>query len=576
MKTARRRPQAAPAGVKQAESGFSRWRLALLAAAFFLTLEAYWPSVQGPFLFDDEYLPFMTPGFVEKGVVELTARPLLTAGFWLNAKLFGLEPFSYHLINVLLHFINGVLIFLAVRKLLEMAEEQVARREWLAALAGAVFLLHPVQTESVAYVAGRSESFSLLFFLSAYSLFLYKRHDGIGWNAAAGVLGLFCAAFLTKEHTAVLPALLVWTDVFFRDGRRPLDMVRRNWRLYVPLAVAAAAGLVLVWRVLVMSATAGFAMKELPWHHYFFTQWRALWVYLRLFVLPVGLNADYDFALSRGPLEHGAIFGLIGLLILAGAAWRMRKRFPLALFGMVVFLLLIAPTSSIAPIKDPVAERRLYLPFLGLLLALCDLARAWKTTAMSKAALAAVVLAALSYGTYVRSAVWADPVRLWEDTIAKSPGNSRAHFQLAMSYYHNERCPEALKKFEDAERTGKRDHRLLVDWGLAHDCLNQSDQAMAKFREAAALENTAHVHSLIGMMLAKQNRLEESLAELNEAAKLDPAFDMTYVYRGNVYLLRKEWEQAGGDYRKALSLNPQNEAAQQGLASLAKQRGRAR
>ncbi|HUQ94702.1 MAG TPA: tetratricopeptide repeat protein [Bryobacteraceae bacterium] len=537
------------------------------AAVLFLVWEAYWPAIHGPFVFDDEYLPFHDDRF-------LTSLPrfVMNLSFFLNRRLFGLEPFSYHLFNLIFHTINGGLMFLALRKLLAIAGWERSAAKLLAAFSAALFLLHPALTESVAYVSARSESLSLMFFLSSFTLFLYQREGGIAWPGALGVIALFGAAVLTKEHAAVLPGLLLWTDWYFADGR-PVETIRRNWRVYLPMLGMGAAGLGFVWRILGQASTAGFGMKDLPWHDYLFTQWRALWVYLRLFVVPAGLNADYEFPISRSPLDHGALFGLMGLIALLGASFYYRRKFPLVFYGLVVFFLLIAPTSSFVPIKDPVAERRLYLPFLGLLAALCDLLRHVRASQGWKVGGMAAVLLLLTGLTYARSTVWGDPIRLWEDTAQKSPGNYRAHFQLAMAYYQSQRCQEAVKKFEDAARVSKPEHTLLVDWGLAYVCLNQHDQALSKLREAATLQNTAHVRAHIGMVLARQNKLGAALDELNEAVKLDAGYDMSYLFRGKVFLLLNEYEKAELDLRKALALNPNNEPAQQDLASLERRRG---
>ncbi|MBL8220111.1 MAG: hypothetical protein JNL62_12830 [Bryobacterales bacterium] len=573
---------AAPASTSQ--TGLPMWTWpALLAAALAVVLEIYWPAIRGPFVFDDEYLAFRDPGFLERGLWSLnpTVRPFLHLSYWLNLYFSGPEDtFSYHLWNVLLHFANSVMMFFAVRKLLAMVGEEGQRGRMLAGFAAAVFLVHPVHTEAVAYIAGRSESYSLLWFLSAYVLFLYRREEGVGWLPALGILALFGAAFLSKEHTAVLPALFVLTDVYF-SKTGAVDGVRRNWRLYGPMVAVGAAGVALVVKVLSEASTAGF--RVLPWYEYLFTQWRAIWVYLKLAFLPIGLNADYFVPISHTPLEHGALFGLIGLLALLGAAFHYRKQFPLALFGVLVFFLLLAPTSSIVPIKDPIAERRLYLPFLGLLLALCDVLRRWNASRTLQWGAMGLVLALLAMGTYRRSEIWSDPMKLWSDTAAKGPDNSRAQFQLAMVHYTRGECAEALDKFALAEKAGmKKDYSLYLDWGLAYDCLNDPARAEAKFRQAAALydkeraENKAHVRALIGMALARQSKPGAALEELKEAEKLDPNYDITYVYRGKVFLLMNEPDRAEAEYRKALAVRPNSEAARQALQELAQRRGSAR
>ena len=101
---------------------------------------------------------------------------------------------------------------------------------------------------------------------------------------------------------------------------------------------------------------------------------------MRLFVVPIGQNLDPQVDISRTILDHGAIIGLAALLAVSVLAWIYRRRFPLASYGWFVFLILLAPTSSFVPIRDPMAERRLYLPFIGLLFITVEFLRRWKTT----------------------------------------------------------------------------------------------------------------------------------------------------------------------------------------------------
>jgi len=228
-------------------------------------------------------------------------------------------------------------------------------------------------------------------------------------------------------------------------------------------------------------------------------------------------------------------------------------------------LVTLAPTSSIIPILDPAAERRMYLPLFGLALATTELLGRWKATPWRLTAVTCTVLAAAGVLTWRRNHVWSDAVALWEDTVAKSPAKQRPHFQLAYAYYERGRCREAVQQYARAAALGKPDYRLLVDWAMAYDCAGQAEEALAKLRQAAELERTAHVLALIGMIHGKQGRRAEALAALEQAAQLDPHFDMIYVYRGNVYLSAGQPEAAAGEYRRALEINPRNQAAREGL-----------
>ena len=380
------------------------------------------------------------------------------------------------------------------------------------------------------------------------------------------MLALFAAAALTKEHTVVLPALLLLTDYFWNP---PFSFqgIRRNWRLYAPVVISAAALGMFLLRKLRGAETAGFAIKDLTWYQYFITECRAFWVYIRLFLFPAGLDIDYDFPISHSLLEHGAIFGLVAIVAAVAAAFYYRRQYPLAAYGFFTFLILMAPTSSFIPIKDPVAERRLYLSMIGLLLITLECLRRVDVRQPKWMAAMAAVLLLAAIATNRRNVVWTDAVVLWEDTVAKSPGNARAHFQLAQAYYDRGDYAKALPQYEKVAQLQKPDDRLFIDWGLAYDQLNQPDQALTKLKQAAAMNPTAHVYSQIGMVYGKQGRNAEALEALARAEQFNPNFEMTYVYRGGVRQNMGDLQGAIKDFRQGLAINPNNQRAAQALVN---------
>ena len=465
----------------------------------------------------------------------------------------------YHLTNVFLHFLGSLVIALVAARLLELAGTTGRARNILSVIAGGLFLLHPLQTESVAYVASRSEVLSVLLYFSAFAVFLYRRTESMTILRAAAIVVLFAAAISTKEHTLTLAALLLLTDYYWGLGG-----FRKNGLLYGMLAAAGVGGAFVIWRELKDAPTAGFSVAGLTPATYFFTQCRVIWTYVRLFFLPFGQNVDPDVAVSHSLLDHGAIFGLVALVALVAAAWIYRKRWPLAAFGIFMFLLLLAPTSSFVPILDVSAERRMYLPFLGLVLVCLEFLRRLK---ISQAAWAgAAILAVCSVLTYQRSAVWANPVTLWQDAANKSPRKWRPHFQLASALYESGNCAEAAQNFEAASRLEQPAFDLLLDWGLALDCAGNWQDALVKLQQSAALQPSAHVQSQIGMVYAKHNKFEEALAALAQAQAIDPNFEMTYVYRGKIFEATGDKAAAAAQYQRALALNPFNSVARDALA----------
>jgi tetratricopeptide (TPR) repeat protein len=575
-KAARRQSSAAAVAAPAAATDPRWWYIAGFFALCVAGLQAYGSVLNGPFLFDDSYLPFRAPNFPSNLSAWIRGnRPLLMLSYWINYQISPVDTLWYHLYNIFFHTLNSLFVFLIVRKIASYPEARAGAEPdriqtlLLSTFAAGLFLLHPVQTESVSYVASRSESLSLLFFFAAFTLFLYRRTDAVSWRVAAGVLVLYGAAVSVKEHTVALIGVLLLTDFYWNPGFS-FAGIKRNWRLYVPVALGAAAGTVVVWRVLSRASTAGFNIKEFTWYQYFFTQCRAFFLYLRLVFFPIDQNADYNYPISRTLTDHGAVFGLIGILALAALAIFYRKRYRLASYGFFVYLALLAPTSSFVPIQDPAAERRLYLPMIGMLFILVDLAQRLPLRRPALAAGLAAVLLAAGVATYQRNQVWTSDVALWQDTVQKSPDNVRAHFQLAFAYHFGiQRCDLAIPEYAAVDSIGgpgyDRRLSLLVDWGEALDCANRPDEALAKLRDAAALEPSAHVYEEIGMVAAKHDRFTEALDAFAMAEKLDPNYVMTYVNRGALYEKRQQYIPAYQNYQRAITLEPSNQPAAVGL-----------
>src|SRR5688572_15606756 len=318
MKKANRRlPVERPASAGTGVQGPSRVRswhwLAGFGAALLIALFVYGPALSGPFLFDDVYLPFYLPGFAAQPLTDWLRgmRPVLMFTFWFSHRLSGLDPTAYHLFNILIHVLSALLVFAVTRRLAGMANIGSPQRNLLAIFGAGLFLLHPIQTESVAYIASRSEGLSGFFLLAAFCLFLHRAIPAISFASSLAVLVIFGVATLTKEHAVVLPAVLLLTDYYWNPGFS-FAGIRRNWRLSLPMPAGAALGGAFVLRVLLMADTAGFGMKDLPWYQYFFTQCKVIWTYIRMTLLPFGQNADPDFPIARSFFEPGVLAALLG------------------------------------------------------------------------------------------------------------------------------------------------------------------------------------------------------------------------------------------------------------------------
>ncbi len=564
-----KRPAAAAIAVAQPPQQHIWPYFAAVCIAVFAVFEIYWPAIRGPFLLDDSYLPYQLPGFSPALTNWIHGvRPLLMFSYWLNFQYGGNEDtFGYHFVNLILHLCNGFFIFLAVRKILSWAEVEKWPSAVFAIFAAGLFLFHPMQTESVSYIASRSETLSVFWVLAGFVVFLYRKGDALSIPRIIAVLALFAAAVLTKEHTAVFAVLLLLTDYYWNPGFS-LRGIRRNWKLYAPIAAGSVLALRFVWQVIKGADSAGFSVKQFTWYQYFFTECRAIFHYLFMFVLPVGQNVDEDFPISRTVFDHLAIVAMIALAGITIVAWIYRRRFPLASYGWLTFLILIAPTSSFVPILDPYVERRLYLPFIGLLFVVIEFLRRWKTSRNVLITVLSVVLVLEAGATYQRNELWGNAIDMWKDSVAKSPNKVRPRFQLALKYYQAGQCTDSVEEFGRAAQVEPPTWSLLLDWGLAYDCAGNSDEAIAKFNQAALIEKDAHVYSQLGMEYGKMGKYPQALDALDTAVKLEPTFAMTYFYLGNIHNIQGDRSRAVEEYRHAVALDPQNQVARDALARL--------
>ncbi len=549
----------------------------LLGLAVALAWVAYSPAINGGYVFDDITLTFRSdPNFAARGATDVVrgVRPLVELSHWAVYQLTDGRPFLHHLLSVLVHAASSVLLGYILLRLLTLVGAVSRSTPWIAALGAGIFLLHPANTEAVAYITSRSEVLSVFFYLAALAVFLERNEPPVSWRRAIAVLALFVLALLSKEHSLTLPIALVMLDLWiYRQS--PAGLLRNGWRLYGLMLAGAAMGALLVAKVLQGAVTAGFGMKDLSWWEYLLTQGRAIVLYLRLFLLPVGQNGDYLFPISHTPLEYGAIFYWAALIAAAIAALIYRKRAPLVSLGFLLFLVLLLPTSSILPIQDAAVERRVYLSSIGLLIATAGFLRRIELPLSTLRYAGLALLLVLTIGTFQRSEVWASHDAFWNDVLAKNPDSWRANVQVGLTALESGRCQEALERFEKAlpHAAANFAAALHMNYARALDCAGRPAEAEKEFRASLAIENQAATWTQLGVFYARAERSAEALDAFNRAVALNPEFPLAYSNRGNLHARLGDCALAVPDFEKALQLMPSNATAQRGL-TYCRERGR--
>ena len=518
----------------------------------------YRPALHGAFVFDDLALPFqLTNGEAPLSAWLSGVRPVLMLSYWVNHALSS-DPFGYHLFNVMVHALNTSMVFLILRRLLTLASWPAARVRLGASIGAAVFLVHPLATESVSYIAGRSESLAAALVLAAYVWFLERREVEVRWRDATLVILLFGLAVATKENMAALAVVLLLTDwVFPRESTR---------RVYLLLAPAAILAIGWIGRALLHGGNAGFSIREFTWYQYGFTQLRAIFAYARMAALPVGLSVDHDFPISYTIFQHGSWCYGIALLTVTLLAFRGRRTHPLAFFGLLMFLTLLAPTSSVVPIADPLVERRMYLPLIGLILIGCDAATHLRASPPFAWSLVVSFLLALSVFTWDRNVLWGHPEQLLGSAALQSTHNPRPVANLTEMLIAENRCEQALPWLERADRLLPHNHVIEASWGRTLECLGKRQEALAHIRTAVQIHPTSKLLELMGLLYAEMGQMNAAGQALREAVNMDPGAGSAHRSLALWYEAMHRLTDAAEEYRAALAVDSYDRKAGLGLA----------
>jgi Flp pilus assembly protein TadD len=533
---------------------------------------------------DDDYLldnPRVREGLTWGGIRwALTAtwshnwHPLTWISHMADVSLFGLDPAGHHLVSAGVHAANAVLLFL----LLALATGRV----WPPALGAALFALHPLRVESVAWAAERKDVLSACLYLAAAAAHVrHARRPGGGRYAA--VLLLFALALLAKPMAVTLPLALLLLD-FWPLGRlgRPGDGGRLHpWALLaekVPLLLLSAASALVTYLVQASTGALNLHLQQRllarlrngavsAVHYLVHTVW------------PEGLAVFYPFREEGGPWTSLAALALLAGLTLA--VLLARRRAPWAAFGWGWYLAAVLPVLGLVQVGgQAMADRYTYLPSAGLMSA-----AAWGTARLlrGRRALvpilpAALLLLFLLAGLTRRQvAHWRDSVTLFGHAVAVTEGNWLAWSNLGHAFYSAGDNRRAV----DAYQRALEDHGAYVqarnNLALALVGLGRFPEALSQYREAVRLApDYQPAHLNLGALLARLGSLEEALAEYREALRLDPGSAEAHNNLGTLLLRLSRTEEAEGHFRTALGLKEYYADARFNLGLALELRGRDR
>jgi tetratricopeptide (TPR) repeat protein len=506
-----------------------------LTAILALTLWTFWGVRLSPFHFDDALFlesPQVTmPGDPWYLLRPSQSRQLTYLSFYWNYRLFGNDAKGYHLVNLALHCLNVVGVYLFVRLLMKAprAEEREPVRRWLPLVSAGIFALHPVQSEVVNYIYQRSALLAALFSLIALIAFLHLPAPGRNWFwlSLAGLSTLM--ASLSKETALVLPAVmcaLAWLGLS-RDGKEwRIDLRVRLAAAGVSLLMFSAVGWVLYNLHSKGERTVGIgAVRDSL--HYLNGQAQVVVAYIGLLFWPKGLVIDHAFRASP-PLSPYSILCCLVVLTLIIFFVAIRRMNPVVSACGLGFFILLAPNSSIIPSADLMFEHRLYLPMIAgsvilgwLLLRACALFPRREMAREAAGLLAAAgVLIAFSLTGRNRTFVWEDNIRLWSDAAEKAPWNPRAHYNLGAAYLQSDRW-KAYREFERTVALQPGHASALYNLGWLEQSAGRLDAASAHYIAAINADaNHWQSHLNLANLEVLQGRPDMAIREFRTTIRL--------------------------------------------------------
>jgi tetratricopeptide (TPR) repeat protein len=479
--------------------------------------------------------------------------PYLTLA--INYEIGGLNPLTYHIFNFFIHYGAAVFLYLLSLETWNTPAMQGASptfsKKWVAFLTAGIFLLHPLQTESVTYVIQRSESMAGMFYLATLYFYVRARMEGernlaLGYFLLAGVAAL-CSAF-SKATAVTLPAMIVTYELFFfKTSFRDLLRKKMVFLLLIPAGLVVSHELKpLIERGFFYDPGITFTRKQ-----YILTQFSVLLTYLRLYFWPANQNLDWDFPLVSQFFEPKTIASLIILLVLVVLAVLAYRRFRLVSLGIVGFFITLAPTSSIIPLNDVIFEHRMYLAVAFLAMGcvqilLWILARVGERSRATQGMALAVAIVAVTMGltaiTHGRNQVWVSGLSLWSDAAQKSPNKARPHnnYGRALYVFGMSMTEAAKREFEVANKISPK---WEVPWhNLALAYYEEGDYQRAIEFDLEALKRKANYKASLYQLGRSYKQLEQwddARSYLERLVKLNPGYRYLAAYLDLLQIYRK-------------------------------------
>jgi protein O-mannosyl-transferase len=562
-----------------------------------IILIIYSNSVENPFLFDDFHVIFRNPSIknannysnffsnptLESGLLKesVSYRPLLMVTFALNYSFGAMNPFGYHLLNIFIHMGCAIFVYFIILFMLRLSnsgkESDFSKDSLIAFFGALLFAVHPVQTESVTLITGRSSSLMALFFLGSFCTYLgyvNTRKFSFLLLSSAG----YCCALLAKEVAITLVVLLSIFMIFFPLGR---SWRERLYTLapYIFLTIVYVLIRIHFWGVSSFSSPFPRTLYE-----NLLTQTRAWVFYLKTLILPINLSVVYDFPISHSILEGQVLISILILSSLFLIFWKISQSYRIIGFFALWFAITISPTNSLISQSDVVTDRWLYLSSVGYAVILAVLAgllfkiRIKGKSLTSKIIfffLCALVVELYGYGTALRNFTWANEWMLWEDAALKSPNRPGPHNGLGLAFANVGRFDEAIEELKRAIEISPYYGGPYLNLGVVYYRLGRYEEAIQAYQKAISLDTNLAMdgHNNLGVLYTKQGETEKAITEFQKSIEAHSENPAAYYNLWEIYYKKGNIDEAILVLEKVIQFQPEYFNAYGALALLYEKKG---
>jgi tetratricopeptide (TPR) repeat protein len=530
-----------------------------------VVIATYFPALQGGMLMDDELLTRHPVVVGPNGLyrIWLTTEPqdywpVTNTVFWIEWRLWGKHIEGYHLVNLLLHVANCLLVWGVLRRL-------AVPGAFFAAL---LFAVHPVNVESVAWVSQLKSLLAIFFGLLSVWWWLKEENQGTTtqpcakWFGGWQVLSFFAfvMAMLSKGSVAVLPIVLLLI-AWWRHGR---IAIRDFWRTAPFFAVAVALTFV---NISFQTHGTQSAIRSASFAERIAGAGATIWFYLGKALFPI----DLAFIYRNWDIEAGNLLWWLPALaavIVTGSLiyWRSVRWCRAALFAWLYFCISLLPVMGLVDVGfmkySLVADHYQYMALIGVVALVAAAISDCLAMRSGRARAAAIVFSAaavctLAVLTFRQAQLYGDPIALYRDNLSKNPGAAATHNNLGQILAEKGERAEAIEHYREAIKLDARDAQALNNLGTALYELGATDEAIGYFQQALAIRNYyPEAHSNLGLALQKEGRLAEATEELQAALQLRPDLTKTRFNLGLALTQQGKLPEAIDQYRAAVAIDP--------------------